>query len=664
MTQENYVPKPATSFIAYPFKTVYDVTPETPIDDVPQEYWKGYKQELRDQHTEAEQLKAAIEAFSVNPDNEELLLEQAHTTISRFDDHIIRAVFHAGLSAYYKPLNLGLKAESGSGKTYSTVETIKFLPEEDVQFIGSQSPKVISHENGIRKTKDGRILGDPPKEPRRKDFEDPQFGEGNQERADYTEAKKLYVEQKAQYEVDCKDSFYEVDLRKKILLFLESVNLETFRMMKSTMSHDHEYIDHKYVDDKGKVHVTRLVGAPAMIFNSLDNEYVEEQATRTLTATPSNRIEKIEDSMGISNNKSAYPWVYDGEQFNRRVIKEYVRKIKQFMTAGKICTALPFVDLHEGFSSEAVRDMRDFNKFLELVPSYAIFKLFQRPIVMIAGKRYLIPTVHDALEAKAAFDSIIETTKTSTDYRIIDFYYAIVAKHEYGNVTAEQLTDEYNKGKKRPMSVKRIRDWLERLEKIGYVDIRESEHENSKGYIDRRFNAYFPLKKNAPSTAILQTAIDLKPILEKGFNKWLENAPIQTDPPPMILHINGTAEAISIAKMKAIVLGKDNKNYSGEQSKIEGAFSAGESKLNGENKSENAAVSELAVKGTFSQYVIYERIQRNPGVYCSAPTRGGYDCGYEAEWSINGNLYCDSCFKEQVKFLQDNDVGLKLKETF
>jgi hypothetical protein len=658
MTQEKTLTEP-NNIIQDPFKTIYDVTPQTPIDDIPQEYWKEGKQHLQDERTEAERLKEAVEAFSVNPDNEELLLEQAHTTISRFDDHIIRAVFHTGLSAYYKPLNLGLKAESGSGKTYSTVETIKFLPDEDVQFIGSQSPKVISHENGIRKSKDGRILGDPPKQPRRKDFEDPVFGEGDKERADYAEAKKLYAEQKTLYEADCKGSFYEVDLRNKIVLFLESVNLETFRMIKSTMSHDHDYIDHKYVDDKGSVHVTRLVGAPAMIFNSVDNEYVEEQATRTLTATPSNRAEKIEDAMRISCRKSAYPWLYDGEPFNQRVIKEYVRKIKQLMAAGKIQVAAPFDELViEGFSKDAVRDMRDFNKYLELVPSYAIFKLFQRPIVMIAGKRYLIPTVKDAVDAKATFDSILETTKTSTDYRIIEFYHTIVAKHEHGHVTAEELADEYNEGRKRPLSVKRIREWLTRLEDIGYVDIREEMHENTKGIIDKRFNAYFPLKKNTPNTAIIKIDVDLKSILEKGFEKWLKNAPIQNDTTSIILNINGTAKLISETEIKAIVLG--NKNSEGNRENIGPFLTAAPTSNNG-NKLEIKAICEIAVNGTFSQYLIFEHIQRKPGVYCSASTKGGYDCGYEAEWNINGNLYCDCCFKEQAKFLQDNGTGLKLK---
>ena len=144
--------------IAEPFKTNIDVTPDTPIEELPEDYAQGMKQRLLCEAEELKALQQGLEGLSRNPDVEELLMDQAHQTISKFDDHIIQAVFHVGLSTYLKPLNLGLKCESGSGKSYGTRETITFLPPEDVQFIGSQSPKVISHENGIRKSQDGEIL--------------------------------------------------------------------------------------------------------------------------------------------------------------------------------------------------------------------------------------------------------------------------------------------------------------------------------------------------------------------------------------------------------------------------------------------------------------------------------------------------------------------------
>lgn len=633
--------------ISNPFNTFYDVTPQTNFADLPPGYHQAVNQQQKQKEEELKALEIGLIELSKNPDIEELLLDQAHQTISRHDDHIIRIVFFTALSAYHKPLNLGLKAESGSGKTYSTLETLKFFPDEDIQIIGSQSPKVISHENGVRKTTDGEVIDEDaaPTKPLRSDYPD-----------DYGERIKEYNQQRKEWGEKLKNSFYEVDIRHRCLAFLEYVNPETFRMFKTTMSHDHDYIDHKYVDEKGKVHVTRLVGAPAMIFNSVDNSYVEEFATRTLTATPSTKTEKIKDSMQISNRKSCYPWIYEKEQFNRRLMKEYIRKIRIFMNKGRIRVATPFDGLYEGFSKEATRDMRDFNKFLELLPSVTIFKLFQRPIITIEGNRYLIPTIQDALDAKAAYDDIIETTKTSTDYRIIYFYNSVVKMHEFG-AKAEDLADEYNKqsGRKRPLSVKRIREWLQRLEEIGYVDIREAEHENAKGYIDKRYNSYIPLKKNAPNTAILETSVDLEAILKKSFETWLKNAPIESDSQIIILNIDETAQQISLEEMKDII----NNNFRRE-SVFVGAFYKANSEVETENKPESMPIPEIAVKGAFSRTLEYEKIPRKPGVFCLSEAQGD-GCTFEAEYNINGNLYCETHFREQARFLQDNGTELKLK---
>ncbi|MDR0492728.1 MAG: hypothetical protein LBH74_03705 [Nitrososphaerota archaeon] len=647
----------ADEIIKEPFKTVYDVTDQTPIEDIPPQYHKDTKQRWRDEYEAVERLGQAVEQFSINPDIEELLMEQAHMTISRHDDHIIRVIFHAGISAYSKhPLNVMLKCESGSGKTYSTLETLKLLPEEDVQIVGSQSPKVWSHETGIRKTRDGRVLDAEaePKKPKRSDYRDLVYGEGDADRKQYAEDLKLYQAQKLQWDADCKDSFYEVDLRNKVVVFLESINLETFNMIKTTLSHDHEYIDHKYVDDKGRVHVTRLVGAPAMIFNTVDKAYNDEQATRNLTASPNTRIEKIEDSMRIACRKSAYPWVYDAESFNRRVIQAYIRQVKRFIVAGKLGVVLPFDEtIIEGFSKEVVRDMRDFSKYLALLPSYVLFKLFQRPIVMVGGRRYLVPTVQDALDASSAFNSIIETTKTSTDYRVIEFYWKTVVNTS--GLTAEALTDLYLKGKKHKTSATTVRKWLQRLEDLEYVDIREDVHENAKGYIDRRFNAYYPLKKDTPLALLSRQSVDLRAILEKGFEQWLENVPLQTDVPVMILKIDGTATPISVDKMRYLIIKNSLIGYGSES-----VFSVSKPAVKAETDSGRVSLFEKSVEGTFSRYVAYERIPRAPGVCCTAIGRGGYECGFEAEYRLNGGLYCVECFKEQAVYLQANGVGLKL----
>jgi hypothetical protein len=578
--------------IEKPFCLDIDVTDKTPVDDIPESYYKNVKNEWKAQTAEKQAIEKGLEELSINPASEQILLSEIHRTTSSHDDHVVKVAFHAALSAYNKPLNLALKAESGSGKSYSTTQTVLMMPPEDVLYIASQSPKVISHENGVKKTADGRDFEEipEPQKPTRDDFED---------KSDYRSAWDLYKEELKAYRKLQDECYYEVDLRNKVVVFLESINTETFKMLKSTMSHDNEengWVDHKFVDDKGKVHTTRLVGAPCLIFNSLDNTYVSEFATRCLTATPSTSKDKINSAMEISNRKSSFPWEYSVENFNHRLIQEYIRKIRDILQKGKISVVNPFTDVYQVFSKEQTRSMRDFNKFLELMAPYAMFKLFQRPVIIVAGRRWLVPTVQDALDAKSAFDAIIQTTQTGTEQRIISFYYEVVAKHPNG-ADAEFLTDEFNKGRKKAYASRTIRGWLDRLVDIEWVDEREDTHVNDKGFIDRRFKTYVPLKK-AESAAVLETAIDLKSVLQKSFKSWLKTiAEMKSFTPPIIIpKINGTVFEISIEEMESIVLGLElPKIWGVPEENVSATVSKAEISVICENKLESIAISQTAI---------------------------------------------------------------------
>jgi len=647
--------------IEKPFCMDIDVTDKTPVGEIPENYYKNVKNEWKAQKEDIQAIAKGLQELSINPASEKFLLSEIHRTTSSHDDHVVNVAFHAALSAYNKPLNLALKAESGSGKSYSTTQTVLLMPKEDVLYIASQSPKVISHENGIPKTLDGEILTDDkaPVEPSE---------EACADHMEFLAEKKRYKEAMKEWKQKLDNCIYEVDLRNKVVVFLESINTETFKMLKSTMSHDNEengWVDHKYVDDKGKVHTTRLIGAPCLIFNSLDNEYISEFATRCLTATPSTTKDKINSAMEISNRKSSFPWEYSVENFNRRLIQEYIRKIRDILQKGKISVVNPFTDVYKVFSIEQTRSMRDFNKYLELMAPFAMFKLFQRPVIIVAGRRYLVPTVQDALDAKAAFDAIIQTTQTGTEQRIISFYYEIVAKHPNG-AEAEFLTDEFNKGRKKAYASRTIRDWLNRLVNIEWADEREGCHENSNGYIDKRFKLYVPLRK-AESTAVLETTVDLKAVLEKSFKLWLKTiAEIKSFTPPIIIpKIDGTAIEISLEEMESIVLGLELPKFSGgSEENISATLSKSEKNVTCENKLESTAIIQTAAVPETLQLVdgkTYSQIQYKLKIKRIKPIEHSekcWDCeALLSQWQIEkiinnvseGFAYnCDSCLKEHT----------------
>lgn len=631
--------------IGDPFKTAIDVTTETPFDELPKSYCAATRERLRAEIQDDKALRTGIEPLSQDTYSEQFLLNEIHRTVSHYDDHVVNVAFHAALSAYSKPLNLALKAESGSGKSYSTTQTVLFMPQEDVMYIASQSPKVISHENGKRKTADGRDFDSvpEPQKPERSDYPDD---------SEYKALLDMYREEVKAYRKLQDESYYEVDLRNKIIVFLEGVNTETLKMLKTTMSHDNEengWIDHKYVDDRGKVHVTRLVGAPTLIFNSQDNEYVSEFATRCLTATPSTTKDKIAAAMEISNRKSSYPWEYERENFNRRLIQEYIRRIRDTMQKGKINVVNPFITIQEAFTKDQTRAMRDFNKYIELIAPFAMFKLFQRPIIIVAGKRYLVPSVEDALNAKAAFDAVLQTTQTGTEQRIISFYYEVASTHEDG-ATTEELATEYNRDRKKPLTVRRIREYLERLVEIEWVDEREDQHTKDSGYVDRRFKTYVPLKK-CVNAAILETAVDLKAILENSFETWLKTiAEIPSFHSQIIIpKIDGSAYQITVQEMTQVVLGK-MENISAIVSEVI------PSSL-GENKAESVAVLEIAP--------LAHILPSNNPHQCDGSTKDGLECPFEAKFTLKYvdnpevGYFCPECYTRVRKSSLENGFQLE-----
>ena len=78
-----------------------------------------------------------------------------------------------------------------------------------------------------------------------------------------------------------------------------------------------------------------------------------------------------------------------------------------------------------------------------------------------------------------------------------------------------------------------------------------------------------------------------------------------------------------------------------------------------ENKPETMLIQQIGVIGVFPRYIIAKPIKRKPGVLCSDLDKGN-GCSLEAEWDLNGNLFCPTHIKTQVKFCEDNDLGVKV----
>jgi hypothetical protein len=433
------------------------------------------------------------------------------------DKPVKLSVFFTGLSAYTRePINLVVRGESGSGKTYNTVETLRYFPKEDVWFLGGLSPKALIHQFGVLVDKYGEPINleDKPIKPRKEDYESEE---------EFKEALKQYRQELKLWGEKLREGYTLISLRNKILVFLEAPDPETFKMLYPILSHDTERIEYRFTDktSKGSLRTVKVVieGFFAAIFLTTERYYMEEFSTRCFTVTPETSKEKIEEANKLTNLKASLPWQYNEETEETKCIKALIEGLKRELIDCKTDVVIPFLNLHELFPKEMTRDMRDFQHFTQLLKVITLLHLNQRPFIKIDDNRFFVSTVEDVKRALEIYSELFLTTRTGIGERILKIYHEIVKTKEAWYL--QELTDKINE-----VSVKKVSsDWvrkvlLQRLMDIGYV----TEEVDSE---DKRFRVFKPLVKEEVELSEIHRFLDSPTILssklEEGFRKWLEN---------------------------------------------------------------------------------------------------------------------------------------------
>ena len=174
-----------------------------------------------------------------NNDFFEYVIRTVKKTV-KCEDALIRQILYTGLSSYIQddPINLGIIAPTSEGKTYPVEECMKFFPKEDVYKVGSMSAKVLVRQKGILIDKDGN-----PIDQKIKDLT---------KRRNLLEDKKENKEEKFNILEEIQDLFEDaktlIDLRGKILVFLEPPQKEVWDILKPILSHDSPEIEFPFVN--------------------------------------------------------------------------------------------------------------------------------------------------------------------------------------------------------------------------------------------------------------------------------------------------------------------------------------------------------------------------------------------------------------------------------
>ena len=419
------------------------------------------------------------------------------------DETTKRILFLAGISAFTtSPINLFLRGPSSIGKTYVTVQTMKYFPPKNTIYIGKLSPTAIAHDYGVlidERTGEEFSEYDAPNKDDYKTLNDGK----NIDHPAFTKAKKEWKEK-------LKNSFYAVNLENKILVFLEAPEYETFMMLRPILSHDVYEMSHKITGKTdGGGHRTKHIkirGFPATVFCTTQLDYIEELSTRSLTHTPDMNPEKYTKAVQLIGEKSAFPWLYEEDDPETTALKERLALIiKSFGQHRRV--VIPYGErLSRAYKAMMPRDMRDYTKLQDMIKASAILHMDVRPVIMVGDKPAIVATFTDLYNSASIFASIEESTRSGLSGYLIRLFYDIIFKDWVDSTFTIKTITDY-RGIYRDMTGLNIGrstfyGYLKSLQEVGWIEMEQNKDDK------RRRNVL--ISKGSSEDNLFQSLVDFK----------------------------------------------------------------------------------------------------------------------------------------------------------
>lgn len=415
--------------------------------------------------------------FARDPRVFERILEHIGRTV-KHDETGKKLLFLGALSTYTgEPINIFGRGESGSGKTYVAREVLKLFPKEDVWKLGGLSPKALIHERGK-----------------------------------YDDDRKAFV----------------IDLRNKILDFLDAPDKDTIRTLRPIMSHDEEEILYKFTDRRKKgelATVTSIIrGWPSFIFATTQFAEDEQESSRAYTWTPETTKEKIEEVKKFAAfvAKGFHRLNMKDVEAERTLIESFLAVLRQVQNDLHPIIEVPYADeIAENYPGSLARTMRDVDRFLTLVKISAFVHADQRRVIKsLGGRPIILADVKDFESAKEILAHVIEITTTGLSGHAIEFFDKVLKKlntplgHEDG-LTYAEVREQYEKTFGRVLKRTLLTYYLDGLEALGWIERIEDKN-------DRRYKRVKVLIGDRPNNldklAVNFSEDDLKAYLEARFN--------------------------------------------------------------------------------------------------------------------------------------------------
>ena len=527
------------------------------------EYAKRKLLEEQDQHRERNQKnKSTIDESDLNkeiPDRDyfEYVVRSIQKTV-KCEDALIRQILYTGFSTYIEedPLNLGILAPTSEGKTYAVTESLKYFPEKDFIIVGKMSTMVLVRQKGIFIDKEtNQPIEGTIKELRRKVSELVRKRNRTQDRAEKSEINEEIQLVKEEIQKVFENTKTLIDLRGKILVFLEPPQKDLWDILKPILSHDYKEIEYPVVDKNSKSNnQTRDIvvrGWPSCIFCSAKDEsrweIWGEIKSRVLITSPNMISQKYEEANKLISQKKGLPnkiqqqIIISENQINIAkqcvlLVREKINDLKS--KTDKISLWIPYYDLlQKELPANKGTDVRFAKRVFALLNIVPIVKYNLRKILNMERETSIIADVEDLKEVlslshnmdglpkfKAEFFNDIflacyhqktaedqdqnprhdtdKDEKQSTMSEVRREETTTKTENNIKGITSRELAEYYRKVKAKPITTDNVKQtYLDQFIVEGLVDyVRDKE--------DRRQNIYYPLITDQISIKSIAGQID------------------------------------------------------------------------------------------------------------------------------------------------------------
>lgn len=290
--------------------------------------------------------------------------------------------FLCELSAYTEnaQFNISFNAPSSTGKSYIPTEVARLFPSEDVIEIGYCSPTAFFHD----------------------------VGQLNKERGGY-----------------------EIDLSRKILIFLDQPHTMLLERLRPLLSHDKKEMHLKITDksQKGglKTKNVFIKGYPSVIFCSAGLQIDEQEGTRFMLLSPETNQEKIreaiQEKIRKEANNSAYTlWLNSNPE--RALLKERIEAIREEKIEEVKIADPSFIEKSflENKNILKPRHQRDIGRLFSLIKAITLINVWFRE----REGDIVIASEDDIREAIAIWAKISKSQEYNLPPYIYNLYHEVI----------------------------------------------------------------------------------------------------------------------------------------------------------------------------------------------------------------------------------------------